>query len=239
MLTRQDVKRKSAKRSLLPHGQHVHFVAEAMSIAITAPAKFDFQGIVCVEMMLHFADFRETRFSVEPSGGEDAELHLSEAALPSVVEIQVKGAAGAVTLAAVASCLARTPPRFAGNTLLERLIANPARRAVLVMSGRCDDEASIFVAENSWLGEAHQPSQMKRKDAEAFLKAFEVAEPTGTEGGPLKAARAAHNKRFAASARSMIITQCNASWTVLTSIGYARYPAPTMASKGECWRASG
>jgi hypothetical protein len=69
-----------------------------MSIAITAPQKFDFQDIVCIEMMLRFAYIPDARFFVEPKDGEDGELHFMMHAPGSRAEIQVKGASGAVTL---------------------------------------------------------------------------------------------------------------------------------------------
>jgi hypothetical protein len=101
-----------------------------MSIARTAPQKFDFQDIVCIEMMLRFAHVPEARFFVEPPNGEDGELHLVPSTSALDAEIQVKGASGAVTLAVIATCLAHTPPRTENNTLLERLLANPQRLAV-------------------------------------------------------------------------------------------------------------
>jgi hypothetical protein len=63
-----------------------------MSIARTAPQKFDFQDIVCIEMMLRFAHVPEARFFVEPPNGEDGELHLVPSTSALDAEIQVKGA---------------------------------------------------------------------------------------------------------------------------------------------------
>ena len=98
-----------------------------MSIAITAPQKYDFQDIVCVEIMLRFVAQESAAFFVEPQDGEDGELRLAVPGMASRFEIQAKGAAGTVTLAAVASYLTHTPGRCADQTLLERLIADPAR----------------------------------------------------------------------------------------------------------------
>lgn len=67
-----------------------------MSIAIVAPQKFDFQDLVCVELMLRFEDNSSVILQVE--GDEDAALTLPQTALtPLLIEVQVKGASGPVT----------------------------------------------------------------------------------------------------------------------------------------------
>ena len=45
-----------------------------MTIAITAPQKFAFQDLVCIETMLRFCARAGSTLFVEPDGGEDAEL---------------------------------------------------------------------------------------------------------------------------------------------------------------------
>ena len=47
----------------------------------------------------------------------------------------VKGSSRTVTLATIATCLAHTPARTEKDTLLERLLSDPDRLIVLVMSG--------------------------------------------------------------------------------------------------------
>jgi len=156
-----------------------------MSIAVTAPQKFDFQDIVCVEMMLRFAHVGDARFLVEPDGDEDGELQFT--AGPRA-EIQVKGAAGAVTLATIAT-LAHTRPRIETNTLLQRLLADPERLVVLVMSGRCNDSAAPYAVRSDWAGAPHAANNITEANAKALLDAFAVAELPGVGGGKLKSNR--------------------------------------------------
>ena len=144
-----------------------------MSIAITAPEKFDFQDLVCIELMLRFeADPGATMF-VEPNEGEDAEIALPRGgADPLIIEVQVKGASGPVTMADIAECLAHCPAREATNSLLERLIASPNKIALLIMSGRCNDTASAFVTPFNWKGALLPAGRIRAATATAFLMAF-------------------------------------------------------------------
>ena len=171
-----------------------------MSIAIIAPEKFDFQDAVCVEMMLRFEHVNDARFVVEPTGGEDGELRLPSNGCVRRAEIQVKGEAGPVTLGKVAACLAHTPPRTEKNTLLERMLSDPQRLAVLVMSGRCDDSCAAYTVEADWDGTPHSSSQISRAMAAALLNAFSEAKIPGNKNSPLKARRRAHIRSLAANA---------------------------------------
>ncbi|WP_338027996.1 hypothetical protein [Bradyrhizobium oropedii] len=141
-----------------------------MSIAITAPQKFDFQDLVCIELMLRFQANPDLTLLVE--GDEDAEMTLPRSALaPLVVEVQVKGASGPVTMAKIVECLAHCPDRQASGCLFERILASPDRIALLVMSGRCDDAASAFVLPD-WDGAAPPVGRIKTATAAAFLQEF-------------------------------------------------------------------
>ncbi|MET3519111.1 hypothetical protein [Mesorhizobium abyssinicae] len=171
-----------------------------MTIAITAPQKFAFQDLVCVEMMLRFWSESSAAFFVEPDGGEDGELVFAAGHTISRCEIQVKGAEAAVSLAALATCLAHTPPRRADSTLLERLIADPERLALLVVSGRADDASSVYLGSPSWLGDRHSKAQISDARTNALIQAFAVAEVPGAEDGKLKGEREAHNAAFARDA---------------------------------------
>lgn len=171
-----------------------------MSIAITAPLKFDFQDIVCVAIMLRFIQFSEARFFVEPKDGEDSEIYFCNQGKEWLAEIQVKGAVGNVTLADVAICLAHTPARTAENTLLERLLASSNRLAVLVMSGRCDDSCAPYVVDMRWDGVPHREDHISRKQTTALLRAFSVADLPGDPKGALRARRQSHNNDFVKSA---------------------------------------
>jgi hypothetical protein len=66
-----------------------------MSIAVTAPEKFDFQDLVCIELMLRFEANAGAVMLVEPEDGEDAGLTLPRHQMAAlIVEVQVKGPAG-------------------------------------------------------------------------------------------------------------------------------------------------
>lgn len=176
-----------------------------MSIAITAPQKFDFQDIVCVEMMLRFHHLEEMNFLVEPKGGEDGEIRFGQG-LPTVcAEIQVKGAAGPVTIDVIASCLAHMPPRRATDTLLERLFHDPTRLVILIVSGRCDDAASIYSVPFSWTGACHPDHRIKRSDAVKLLSAFANLQHTGSGSSSLKTKREAHCKAVADAIDPMLL----------------------------------
>ncbi|MDX8501923.1 hypothetical protein RFM99_26360 [Mesorhizobium sp. VK4C] len=170
-----------------------------MTIAVTAPQKFAFQDLVCVETMLRFcADPGATLF-VEPNGGEDAELTFAMGGRMVRCEIQVKGAGGAIAIADIAACLAHAPPRRAGPTLLERLVGDPDRIALFVMSGRADDASSVYLWKNMWQGEHHDGSRVKATDATTLIAAFAVADVAGSNNGKLKARRQKHIADLAAS----------------------------------------
>ncbi|QCO00603.1 hypothetical protein [Azospirillum argentinense] len=62
-----------------------------MTIAITAPQKFAFQDLVCIETMLRFCTHADAKLFVEPDGGEDAELTFAVGGRAVRCEIQVKG----------------------------------------------------------------------------------------------------------------------------------------------------
>lgn len=170
-----------------------------MTIAITAPQKFDFQDIVCVEMMLRFHHLEDAQFFAEPRGGEDGEIIFGRGMPIERAEIQVKGAAGSITIDAIADCLAHTPPRKASDTLLERLLGDPTRLVVLVMSGRCDDAASVYSLPFDWTGVGHPVHTLKQSDAVALLGAFAKVQVPGKDGGSLKSRREAHFRAVAAA----------------------------------------
>lgn len=178
-----------------------------MSIAITAPQKFAFQDLVCIELMLRFCAHDDAVLLVEPDGGEDAELSYTAGGRLIRCEIQVKGAAGAIALADVAACLAHAPPRRSAPTLLERVITDPDRLALFVMSGRVDDASAVYRGASGWQGEQHAASRVKATDAAALLAAFAIAEVAGSGSGTLAAKRRAHNAAFAASANPATVRE--------------------------------
>lgn len=171
-----------------------------MTIATIAPQKFAFQDLVCVETMLRFYAHADAKFFVEPDDGEDAELTFAVGGRAVRCEIQVKGAGGEIALDGVAACLAHAPPRRAAPTLLERLMADPDRFAVLVMSGRANDASSVYLGGSGWRGEHHAGSRVKATDTTALIGAFATADVAGSDGGRLKIERQTHNARIATSA---------------------------------------
>lgn len=178
-----------------------------MTIAITAPQKFAFQDLVCIEIMLRFYAHADAKLILEPDGGEDAKLTVAVGGQEVCCEIQVKGAGGEIALGDVAACLAHAPPRCAGPTLLERLMADPGRLALLVMSGRANDASSVYLGPSVWQGERHAQSRIKAKDAAALIAAFATANVAGSEGGELKIARQTHNAAFAKSVKQAAVRE--------------------------------
>lgn len=170
-----------------------------MSIAITAPQKFDFQDIVCVEMMLRFHHLNTAQFFAEPKDGEDGEILFGPGMPTEKAEIQVKGAAGAVTIDVIAGCLAHSPPRKVSDTLLERLLGDPTRLVVLVVSGRCDDAASVYSLPFDWTGCIHPDHALKQDDAVTLLGAFANVQVPGKAGSSLKTGRENHFRTVAAT----------------------------------------
>ncbi|SDY13767.1 hypothetical protein [Nitrosomonas sp. Nm58] len=172
-----------------------------MSIATLAPEKFDFQDLVCIEMMLRFYDRIKFEFRIEPDDGEDAEMmFIRNTDQLTRFEIQVKGAKGTVSLNTVAECLAHFPNRKATDSLFERLMDDPDRLVVLVMSGRCDDESSIYIPSLEWQGDSHSLSNFRKKDAEALLKSLINVINSGGDKSKLQAKRRTHLEKIAKQA---------------------------------------
>lgn len=147
--------------------------------------------------MLRFHHIETAQFFAEPKDGEDGEVLFGSGLHIERAEIQVKGAAGAVTIDSVAGCLAHSPPHKASDTLLERLLGDPTRLVVLVVSGRCDDAASVYSAPFNWNGACHPDRTLKQGDADVLLDSF--ANLQGKEKGPLNAKRETHRRAVAAA----------------------------------------
>lgn len=171
-----------------------------MSIAITAPQMFAFQDIVCVYMMLRFADVTDAQFFVEPEDGEDGELHFTRNSSNWCVEIQVKGSPKPITLAKVAAYLAHTPDRTEKYTLLERMLSDPDRLVMLVMSGRCNDACTPYTVGANWNGSPRPVDAVNKAQTTALLNKFAAARVRGKNTGKIKAKRQAHNDAFAKAA---------------------------------------
>jgi hypothetical protein len=149
-----------------------------MTINITGPKKYDFQDIACVAIGLQALGQPGTELLIEPDGGEDCEIRRDG----KLVEIQVKGAGGKFGIKELAEYLGHPGSKVAGNTLLERLLADRSRFVILVLSSRCDDTTSVLVEEFGWK-EAERGQSLKKEDAAALLAAY--AKPSG-EKNPTK-----------------------------------------------------
>lgn len=123
-----------------------------MNIATIAPEKFAFQDLVCVDLALRWGALNAVLIP-EPKLGEDALLTWQDAGAPRTCEVQVKGAEGALTVELLAEHLIHFPERRSSDTLLDRLMADPARTALFVVSGRCRDALSPLTVAPGWTGE--------------------------------------------------------------------------------------
>lgn len=132
-----------------------------MTIAITAPEKFTFQDLATIDLALRWADAGKAAAVIpEPKGGEDATLAWTEAGRPQTCEVQVKGAATDLGLPDLADYLLHFPDRKASGALLDRLIADPDRTALFVVSGRCEDTTARMIAGLDWTGDP-RPAVLK------------------------------------------------------------------------------
>ncbi len=125
-----------------------------MTIAIVGPEKFAFQDLVCVDLAFRLGRHEQAQLFAEPRGSEDAKVCWRDDGVTRTLEVQVKGGEADVTLEDLACFLAHFPERQAAGTLLERLMQDPERRALFVLSGRCEDRLRPLIAAANWAGEA-------------------------------------------------------------------------------------
>lgn len=142
-----------------------------MSIELIGPEKFTFQDEVSVSLALEFIE-TASALIIEPTNGEDAELIFESGTSRNVVEVQVKGAAKTVTLASLARFLTHFPPRRTDGCLFDRVICDPHRSILFVVSARCADDAMSFVVNTREKPIRHREGKVRRKDAEALLAEF-------------------------------------------------------------------
>jgi hypothetical protein len=167
-----------------------------MSIAITGPEKYDLQDLVCAEIAIRFETSPDSVMILEPADGEDAELTFTVSGQRRVVEIQVKGSSGQVTLSTIAGCLAHFPGRSSVGCLFERLISGD-RIVVLVMSGRCNDAAARYLVGPDWRIEHERDRSFRRQEAKALLDEFNRVKPKGSKQTNLRVAREAKCRQIA------------------------------------------
>jgi hypothetical protein len=167
-----------------------------MSIAITGPEKYDLQDLVCAEVALQLETSPDSVMILEPTDGEDAELRVAVSGQTRVVEIQVKGSSGDVTLSIIAGCLAHFPGRSSKGCLFERLLGDD-RIVLLVMSGRCNDSAARYVVGPDWRIEQESRRSFRRREAKALLDEFSRVKPAGSKQTKLRGARQAECRQIA------------------------------------------
>ncbi len=140
-----------------------------MSIEIIGQQKYDIQDMVCVELFLNFKAKDCFQIRIEPRGEEDAQLQWVENSQENYIEVQVKAGEEKVTLKTIAKFLTHFPPHQSKDCLLERLINDPARIILFIVSGRCDDITAKLIAPNDWSGSITQEKVFQNADAILFL----------------------------------------------------------------------
>lgn len=110
-----------------------------MSIEIIGQQKYRFQDHVCTLLAVLASGNPGASLKIEPKDGEDALLQTTEGGVARTVEVQVKGAAGAITHDVLAVWLAHYPAHGDTGSLLERISNDPSRSVLFVASGRCND----------------------------------------------------------------------------------------------------
>lgn len=177
-----------------------------MSIAKTAPEKFRFQDLVCADLLLRFYDSPGFAIYIEPHDGEDAQIELAMNGRRLSVEVQVKGSRGDFTTARLAECLAHFPPRTVRNCLLERLLSDPNRFVLLVVSARSDDSAAPYVVEFDRAMRLLVPEHIiTRKHAKALLAELARLGLKSSRPTKLQTARLKYCKRLASEIQSDVL----------------------------------
>lgn len=110
-----------------------------MSIEIIGQQKYRFQDHVCALLAVLASGNPGTSLQIEPKDGEDALLQTTEGGVARTVEVQVKGAIGAITHDVLAIWLAHYPAHGDSGSLLERISSDSSRSVLFVASGRCND----------------------------------------------------------------------------------------------------
>lgn len=144
-----------------------------MSIEIVGPKKYEFQDRVCVLIGLMYAEDTRAQLHIEPNDGEDAQLSLVAGSDSIEVEIQVKGAEVKIDMDTLADWMAHFPAFESSESLVERVVRDQNRIALVIATGRCDDASSVFQAALDEAGSPHKAGSLQRKDAAALRKGFE------------------------------------------------------------------
>ena len=144
----------------------------AVTIARRAQQKFEYQDLITLRFALTLMDQMVATARPEPTLGEDTEITAEIGGAALTLEVQAKDEAGGLDLAGLAKHLAHCPPRRTNDTFFERLAVDPSRRAVFVISGRCDDWTAPFAAAAGWKIDEPRTTTITRAIAGEFLSAF-------------------------------------------------------------------
>ena len=167
-----------------------------MTIELIGPQKYKFQDRVCAVIALLHVEDLTSELKIEPSGGEDAQLLVGPGVAKSLVEIQVKGAKRKVDGETLADWLSHFPARKATNPLIERTIKNPARLALIIATGRCDDAVSTYVVPLEKAFEARQHGTVKKVDESSIRTAFQAFFSPRSNDGDLKKQQKIYAKSY-------------------------------------------
>ncbi len=198
-----------------------------MSIATVGPAKYDFQDRVCVKFALDFYQIENASLIVEGEGAEDAEIALDSNGRRIVYEIQVKGSEEHFGLPLLAECLSHFPANQSTQFFLERLVNDPNRFTVLIMSGRANDSVQKFIPRGNWHGEEHSTVNFTQNDANQLIDALH-SHAKSYKDTPLQTKRKAHltkyitdiDKKRLGKVRTSIPRTKNENFSHLISMGY-------------------
>jgi hypothetical protein len=177
---------------------------DRLTIAILAPEKFAFQDLVCIELGFSLAGTGLISLLPEPQDGEDA-LLTWVGNRPLVLEVQVKGARGKVSVSTMAAHLAHYPNRKATDSLLQRLIEDTSRGALFVMSGRCVDALMPLVADAAFAAPPSPRDVPVRLARELQAALRDLSETRGGKGARLARNRCADMQQLASQPRTRVI----------------------------------
>lgn len=183
-----------------------------MTIARRAQQKFEYQDLVTLRFALTLVDQANATVRPEPTLGEDTEVTADVGGAALILEVQVKDEAGGLDLVGLAKHMAHCPPRRTNDTFFERLVGDPSRRAVFVISGRCDDRTAPFAAPAGWKIDEPRTATITGAAAAEFLDAFSKVQ---IATGRYEAARQAHRSAVATTMAKAMAQNALSRVTVL------------------------
>jgi hypothetical protein len=191
-----------------------------MSIATVGPAKYDFQDRVCVKFALDFYQIENASLIVEGEGAEDAEIALDSNGRRIVYEIQVKGSEEHFGLPLLAECLSHFPANQSTQFFLERLVNDPNRFTVLIMSGRANDSVQKFIPRGNWHGEEHSTVNFTQNDASQLIDALR-SHAGSYKDTPLQTKRKAYLTKYITDIDKKRLAEAFKRLIVIDSVQYA------------------